>query len=61
VIHRWQPSEEIQNAVRAGGAELVVLDSGDPGIVEEGALAPDGLQRILRSDLEAVVTAFDDL
>jgi ABC-type Zn uptake system ZnuABC Zn-binding protein ZnuA len=58
VIHRWLPSEEIQNAVRAGGAELVVLDAGDPGIVEDHALAADGLQRILQSDLEAVVAAF---
>jgi ABC-type Zn uptake system ZnuABC Zn-binding protein ZnuA len=58
VIHRWLPSGEIQNAVRAGGAALVVLDTGDPGLVEEDALAADGLQRILRSDLEAVVTAF---
>jgi ABC-type Zn uptake system ZnuABC Zn-binding protein ZnuA len=58
VIHRWLPSEEIQNAVRAGGAELVVLDAGDPGLVEDRTLAADGLQRILRSDLEAVVTAF---
>ena len=60
VIHRWLPSEEIQSAVRAGGAELVVLDAGDPGIVEDRALAADGLQRILRNDLEAVVTAFGD-
>jgi hypothetical protein len=58
VIHRWLPSGEIQNAVRAAGAALVVLDTGDPGLVEDGALAADGLQRILRSDLEAVVTAF---
>jgi ABC-type Zn uptake system ZnuABC Zn-binding protein ZnuA len=61
VIHRWQPSEEIQNAVRAGGAELVVLDAGDPGLVEDRVLAADGLQRILRSDLEAIVSAFGDL
>jgi hypothetical protein len=58
VIHRWLPSEEIRSAVSAGGATLVVLETGDPGLVEDGALAADGLQRILRSDLEAVVTAF---
>jgi hypothetical protein len=58
VIHRWVPSEEIRNAVRAGGATLAVLDTGDPGLVEDDVLAVDGLQRILRSDLEAVVTAF---
>ena len=57
VIHKWLPSEAIQSAVRAGGAELVVLDAGDPGVVVERALAPDGLQQILRKNLEAVVAA----
>jgi ABC-type Zn uptake system ZnuABC Zn-binding protein ZnuA len=57
VIHKWQPSEAIQNAVRAAGAELVVLDAGDPGIVVDRALAPDGLQQILRNNLEAIVAA----
>jgi hypothetical protein len=56
VIHKWQPSEAIQDAVRAGGARLVVLEAGDPGIVRDGALASDGLQQILRDDLEAVVS-----
>jgi len=58
VIHKWLPSEAIQNAVRAAGAELVVLDAGDPGIVVERALAADGLQQVLRKNLEAVSAAF---
>ena len=58
VIHRWLPSEQIQNAVRAAGATLVVLDPGDPGLVVDRALAPDGLQQILRNDLEALAAAF---
>ena len=57
VIHKWQPSEAIQNAVRAAGAELVVLDAGDPGVVVERTLAADGLQQILRKNLEAIVAA----
>ena len=57
VIHKWQPSEAIQNAVRAGGAKLVVLDAGDPGVIVERALAKDGLQQILRNNLEAIVAA----
>jgi ABC-type Zn uptake system ZnuABC Zn-binding protein ZnuA len=57
VLHRWLPSEAIQEAVRAGGARLVVLDAGDPGIVLDGALAADGLQRILRGNLEAILGA----
>jgi ABC-type Zn uptake system ZnuABC Zn-binding protein ZnuA len=57
VIHKWLPSEAIQGAVRAAGAELVVLDAGDPGIVVDRALAPDGLQQILRKNLDALVVA----
>jgi ABC-type Zn uptake system ZnuABC Zn-binding protein ZnuA len=57
VLHKWQPSEAIQAAIRAGGAELVVLDTGDPGVVVERALAPDGLQQILRKNLDAIVAA----
>lgn len=55
VLHRWMPGQAIQDAVKAGGARLVVLDAGDPGIVVADALAPDGLQRILRSNLESLV------
>lgn len=54
VLHKWQPSEAIQKAVRDGGARLVVLDSGDSGVVVEGRLAKDGLQQVLTKDLEAI-------
>lgn len=57
VIHKWQPSEAIQNAVKAGGAKLVVLETGDPGIVVDRQLARDGLQQILSKNLEAVHAA----
>ncbi len=57
VLHEWLPSEAIQNAVRAAGARLVVLDAGDPGLAVEGSLAADGLQQILRSNLEAIHAA----
>jgi ABC-type Zn uptake system ZnuABC Zn-binding protein ZnuA len=60
VIHKWQPSEAIQNAVRAAGADLVVLDAGDPGVVVDRALAADGLQQILRRNLDAIVVAAGD-
>jgi ABC-type Zn uptake system ZnuABC Zn-binding protein ZnuA len=58
VIHRWLPSDAIHDAVRSAGAELVVLDAGDPGIVVDRALAPDGLQRILKSNLDNIAAAF---
>jgi ABC-type Zn uptake system ZnuABC Zn-binding protein ZnuA len=59
VIHKWQPSEAIQAAATAAGAKIVVLQSGDPGIVEDDALARDGLQRILAADLEAIYAALN--
>jgi hypothetical protein len=40
-----------------GRAKLVVLDGGDPGIVVERALVKDGLQQILRKNLDAIVAA----
>jgi len=57
VLHEWEPSEAIQAAVRAAGAKLVVLDTGDPGVVVDRALAPNGLQQILRENLDAIVAA----
>ena len=57
VIHRWVPSDEIQAAVAAANAEIVVLESGDPGIVVDDALARDGLQQILKNNLEALTSA----
>ena len=57
VLHKWLPSDAIQGAVRAAGAELVVLDAGDPGVVVDRALAADGLQQILRKNLEAIAAA----
>jgi len=57
VIHKWMPSEAIQSAIVAAGARLVVLKTGDPGIVEGDTLAPDGLQQILASNLEALTSA----
>jgi ABC-type Zn uptake system ZnuABC Zn-binding protein ZnuA len=57
VLHKWVPSDAIQDAVKAAGARLVVLDAGDPGIVVDESLAADGLQQILRKNLEAVYSA----
>lgn len=54
VLHKWMPSEAIQNAIGNAGARLVVLDSGDPGMVEDRRLVVDGLQQILRNNLDAI-------
>ena len=57
VLHQWEPAEAIRAAIDAGGARLVVLDTGDAGIVEDGRLAPDGYSRLLRANLEALYQA----
>ena len=57
VIHKWVPNEAIQAAVAAAGAELVVLATGDPGIVNGDTLAFDGLQQVLKSNLEGLTSA----
>jgi ABC-type Zn uptake system ZnuABC Zn-binding protein ZnuA len=60
VIHKWQPSEAIQAAVAAAGARVVVLQSGDPGIVAGDSLAGDGLQQILAGNLAALLAALGE-
>lgn len=57
VLHKWEPSDAIQKAVRDAGARLVVLDAGDGGVVVEGRLVKDGLQQVLTKDLEAILAA----
>jgi ABC-type Zn uptake system ZnuABC Zn-binding protein ZnuA len=60
VIHKWTPSEAIQAAVAAAGASVVVLQTGDPGIVAGDTLAPDGLQQLLENNLASIYTALSD-
>lgn len=58
VLHKWMPSDAIQKAVRDAGAKLVVLDAGDPGTASaDGSLPADGLQQLLRRNLELVDAA----
>ena len=57
VIHKWEPSEEIQAAIAAADAQLVVLETGNQGRLEDDVLAVDGLQQILLSNLEKLTAA----
>jgi ABC-type Zn uptake system ZnuABC Zn-binding protein ZnuA len=57
VLHKWMPSDAIQKAITDGGAKLVVLDAGDPGVAVDGSLPANGLQQLLRKNLEAVLVA----
>lgn len=58
VVHKWEPSEQIREAISRAGSQLVILDSGDPGSEIEGRLDPGGYVSILRSDLNALLDAF---
>jgi ABC-type Zn uptake system ZnuABC Zn-binding protein ZnuA len=57
VLHKWQPSEVIQKAVQAADAEIIVLDTADPGITVDRRLVADGYQQVLRGNLEKLFQA----
>ena len=57
VIHKWEPSAAIREAIRAGDATLEVLRTAEDGVVREGALTADGYIEDLRFDLEAIYQA----
>ncbi|KQV22568.1 metal ion ABC transporter substrate-binding protein [Pseudomonas sp. Root329] len=55
VVHKWAPDEKIAKAIHDGGARLLILDTGNPGILADPATGYDAL---LRSNLDALLTAF---
>jgi ABC-type Zn uptake system ZnuABC Zn-binding protein ZnuA len=57
VVHKWSPDEKIQAAIKSAGAQLVILDAGDPGPVKDDALSPDGYQSLLRNDMDLLLQA----
>jgi ABC-type Zn uptake system ZnuABC Zn-binding protein ZnuA len=57
VLHKWTPSDAIVEAVTKAGAVVVVLDTGDPGLLADDQLAVDGLQTILKNNLDAIHAA----
>ena len=57
VIHKWQPDANILEAITNGGARLVVLTAGDPGVQNDGILSESGYMEVLRSNLSAIYTA----
>lgn len=48
-IHKWDPDKRIAQALREGGADIVVLDTGE--------LGNEGLLTVLRSNLESIYEA----
>jgi ABC-type Zn uptake system ZnuABC Zn-binding protein ZnuA len=55
VVHKWAPDEKIAKAIQDGDARLLILDTGNPGILTDPATGYDAL---LRSNLDALLAAF---
>lgn len=59
VLHKWEPNELISNAIAAAGARLVVMETLDAGIVEDGQIMDDSYMQLMRQNLEALVQALN--
>ena len=49
VIHKWEPSEDIQNAISEAGSRLVVLNTFESALVDLDALASQNLDALLEA------------
>lgn len=59
VVHKWQPDEKIVAAIANAGAQLVVLDAGDPGVAATtGELPSQGYQSLMRNNMNSLLAAF---
>jgi ABC-type Zn uptake system ZnuABC Zn-binding protein ZnuA len=57
VLHRWEPSPAIQQAITAAGAKLLVLRIADTAEATDGRIAPSAYSDDLKWNLDAVLTA----
>ncbi|WP_225248386.1 metal ABC transporter solute-binding protein, Zn/Mn family [Pseudomonas tehranensis] len=55
VVHKWAPDARIVKAIQDGGARLLILDVGNPGMLADTANAYAAL---LSSNLDALLAAF---
>ncbi len=55
VVHKWAPDARIAKAIKDGGARLLILDTGNPGMLADKA---NGYEALLGSNLEALLAAF---
>jgi ABC-type Zn uptake system ZnuABC Zn-binding protein ZnuA len=55
VVHKWAPDARIAKAIEDGGARLLILDAGNPGILADAA---NGYEALLSSNLDALLAAF---
>lgn len=57
VVHKWKPDERIVEAIEKGGARLLVLDAGNPGLLSDETRAYEAL---LKWNMDALLTALAD-
>lgn len=55
VVHKWPPDARIAQAIEDGGARLLILDTGNPGMLADTA---SGYDALLSSNLDALLAAF---
>lgn len=55
VVHKWQPDAGIAKAIADGGARLVILDAGNPGVLAD---ADQRYEVLMRANLDALLAAF---
>ncbi|EJM21739.1 ABC-type metal ion transport system, periplasmic component/surface adhesin [Pseudomonas sp. GM18] len=55
VVHKWAPDARIAKAIQDGGARLLILDAGNPGMLTDAA---GGYDALLSSNLDALLAAF---
>ncbi len=55
VVHKWAPDAKIAQAIKDGGARLLVLDMGNPGMLADVA---NGYETLLSANLDALLAAF---
>lgn len=55
VVHQWPPDKRIVQAIEDGGARLLVLDAGNPGLLDDPSR---GLETLVRSNMDALLAAF---
>jgi ABC-type Zn uptake system ZnuABC Zn-binding protein ZnuA len=60
VLHKWPPNDAIQEAIRSGGATLVVLRTAEDGIVQAGSLSSEGYLMEMRQNLQSLHDAFSN-
>lgn len=57
VLHKWQPDPPIVAAIENAGSRLVVLETLDAGIVEEGSMVPGSYRQLMQANLESLYQA----